>query len=52
MFVGYSGSAPVCLAKVDLAAVLAAPRGGSGLQANDVSAANVPSGAVTFFTLP
>jgi hypothetical protein len=49
VFAGYSGGGPICLAVVDLAAVLAAPRGGIGLQANDVAASNFPSGAVTFF---
>jgi hypothetical protein len=41
---------PSCLARIDLAAVLAAPRGGSGLGAHDVSAANFPAGAATFFS--
>jgi hypothetical protein len=41
---------PSCLARIDLAAVLAAPRGGSGLSAHDVSAANFPAGAATFFS--
>jgi hypothetical protein len=36
---------PTCVVQVDLAAVLAAPRGGAGLQAHDVSAANFPAGA-------
>lgn len=36
---------PTCVVQVDLAAVLAAPRGGSGLGAHDVSAADFPSGA-------
>jgi hypothetical protein len=52
VFVGYAGQAPVCLAKVDLAAVLAASRGGAGLSPHDVAAANLPAGAITFFTLP
>jgi len=41
--------APTCLVVVDLAAVLAAPRGGAGLDAHDVSAANLPAAAVTSF---
>lgn len=52
VFVGYAGATPICLAKVDLAAVLTATRGGLGLSAHDVSAANLPAGALTFFTLP
>jgi len=44
--------APTCLPVVDLAAVLAAPRGGLGLGTNDVSAANLPAGAITFFAIP
>jgi hypothetical protein len=39
-----------CLVRLDLAAILAAPRGGSGLDANDISAANFPSGAATFYS--
>jgi hypothetical protein len=40
---------PTCLVVIDLAAVLAAPRGGAGLDAHDVSAANLPAAAVTAF---
>lgn len=40
---------PSCVAVVDLAAVLAATRGGSGLQAHDVSAANLAAaGAIRY----
>lgn len=51
VFAGYSGEAPVCLARIDLAALLAASRGGSGLAAHDVAAADFPAGAATFFTV-
>ena len=46
LFANYNAS---CLVRIDLAAVLAAPRGGSGLAAHDVSAANFPAGAATFY---
>jgi hypothetical protein len=49
VFAGYSGGAPICLAVVDLAAVLAAPRGGGGVQAHDVGVADFPASAVTYF---
>jgi len=52
VFVGYAGVNPICMAKVDLAAVLGAPRGGAGLQAHDIAAANLPASAITFYTLP
>jgi hypothetical protein len=53
VFAGYSGSTPICLALVDMDKVLAATRGGAGLQSNDVSAANfAAANAVTFFSLP
>jgi hypothetical protein len=51
VFAGYSSGVPVCLAVVDMAAVLAAPRGGSGYQPHDVSPANLPASALTFFKL-
>ena len=50
VFAGYSGGAPVCLARIDLAAVLAATRGGGFYGANDVAPANFPAGAATFFS--
>ncbi len=40
------------MAKVDLSAVLAAPRGGVGFQAHDIAPANLPAGSITFYTLP
>ena len=40
---------PTCVVAIDLAAVLAAPRGGTGLSPHDVSAANFPAAAVTSF---
>lgn len=55
VFAGYSGGAPVCLAVVDMTTVInpsLSPRGGGGLSPNDVAAADLPAGAVTFFTLP
>jgi hypothetical protein len=52
VFVGYAIGLPVCLAKVDLAAILGAVRGGAGFQPHDVSPANLPAGALTFYTLP
>jgi hypothetical protein len=51
VFAGYVGGVPACLAVVDMAAVLAAPRGGTGFQPHDVSPANLPPSAVTFFAL-
>lgn len=51
VFAGYSGRAPVCLARIDLAAVLAASRGGGGYAAHDVAPADFPAGAATFFTV-
>ena len=55
VFAGYSGTTPICLAVVDMSIVInpaLTPRGGSGLQAHDISAANLPPSAVTFFSLP
>jgi hypothetical protein len=46
----FANTAPAsCLVRLDLAAILAAPRGGAGLGAHDVSTANFPAGAATFF---
>jgi hypothetical protein len=55
VFAGYSGSTPICLAVVDMSTVInptLSPRGGSGFQAHDITAANLPASAVTFFSLP
>jgi hypothetical protein len=49
VFAGGYPPPPVCLARIDLAAVLAAPRGGSGVGPNDVAAADFPAGAVTYY---
>jgi hypothetical protein len=48
------GNSANCLVRLNLAAILAAPRGGSGCNggpclAHDVSSANFPSGAATFY---
>jgi hypothetical protein len=51
VFAGYVSGVPACLAVVDMAAVLGATRGGSGLSPHDVSAANLPASAVTFLGL-
>ena len=54
VFAGYSGSVPTCLAVVDMSTVInpaLSPRGGAGLQAHDISAANLPAAAVKFFAL-
>jgi hypothetical protein len=54
VFAGYSGSVPTCLAVVDMSTVInpvLSPRGGVGFSANDVSPANLPAAAVTFFAL-
>ncbi|HTQ58163.1 MAG TPA: PEP-CTERM sorting domain-containing protein [Bryobacteraceae bacterium] len=51
VFVGYSFDAPICLAVVDMQAVMAAPRGGSGLQPHDVAPTDLPVSAVAFFAL-
>jgi hypothetical protein len=40
--------APSCLVRIDLAALLAAPRGGAGLMPNDVAAANFPASAASY----
>lgn len=45
----FANNGASCLARIDLAAVLAATRGGTGLQAHDVSETNFPAGAATFF---
>jgi hypothetical protein len=55
VFAGYSGSTPVCLAVVDMSIVInptLSPRGGGGYDPNDISPANLPASAVTFFSLP
>jgi hypothetical protein len=55
VFAGYVGGVPICLAKVNMTTVInptLAPRGGAGFQAHDVSPANLPASAVSFFTLP
>jgi hypothetical protein len=54
VFAGYSASLPVCLAVVDMTTVMnstLSPRGGGGLSAHDVAAADLPASAVTFFPL-
>jgi hypothetical protein len=45
----FANSGASCVARIDLAAVLAATRGGIGFSAHDVSAANFPAAAVTFY---
>jgi hypothetical protein len=45
----FTNAGASCVARVDLAAVLAATRGGSGLSAHDVSNANFPAAAATFY---
>ena len=53
LFAGYGAAeTPVCLALVDLAAALAAPRGGAGYGSHEVAPSSLPASAVTFFTLP
>jgi hypothetical protein len=55
VFAGYSGSTPVCLAVVDMSILInpgLTPRGGGGLQPNDIAAADFPPSAVKYFTLP
>jgi len=55
VFAGYSGGAPICLAVVDMSIVInstLSPRGGGGLSAHDIAAADLPASAVTFFSLP
>ncbi len=54
VFAGYSGGVPSCLAVVDMSTIInpgLSPRGGLGFQAHDVSPANLPASAVTFFPL-
>ena len=54
VFAGYSGGVPICLAVVDMTIVIdptLSPRGGAGFGANEVSPANLPASAVTFFAL-
>jgi hypothetical protein len=51
VFAGYAGSVPNCLAVVDMAAVLAAPRGNDGYSPHDVAPTDLPLDAVTFFPL-
>jgi hypothetical protein len=53
VFAGYIGGVPACLAKVNMTQLInSAVRGGSGYQAHDISTANFPASAVTFYTLP
>jgi hypothetical protein len=52
VFAGYIGGVPGCLAVVDMTTLInTATRGGAGFQAHDISAANLPASAVTFFPL-
>jgi hypothetical protein len=54
VFAGYISGVPACLALVDMTTVInptLSPRGGGGLSPNDVAAADLPVGAVTFFPL-
>lgn len=54
VFAGYAGVVPVCLAVVDMSTVInstLSPRGGGGLSAHDIAAADLPAAAVTFFPL-
>lgn len=55
VFAGYSGAnVPSCLAVVDMTTLInpaLSPRGGPGYSAHDISAANFPASAVTFFPL-
>jgi hypothetical protein len=54
VFAGYTGGTPMCLAVVDMTTIIdpaKTPRGGGGLGAHDISAANLPASAVTFFKL-
>ena len=44
-----SSPPPSCLVRIDMAAILAAPRGGGGLQAHDIAAADFPAGAITYY---
>lgn len=54
VFAGYPGGVPTCLAVVDMTTVInlgLSPHGGSGYGANEISPANLPASAVTFFSL-
>jgi hypothetical protein len=54
VFAGYSGGVPTCLAVVDMTTVInptLSPRGGGFFGANEISPANLPASAVTFFPL-
>jgi hypothetical protein len=44
-----SGPPPSCLVRIDMAAILAAPRGGSGFAAHDVASADFPASAATYY---
>ena len=55
VFAGYVGGVPACLARVNMTTLIDSTkttRGGGGLQAHDIAAADVPAGAITFYTLP
>jgi hypothetical protein len=54
VFAGYSAGAPICLAVVDMTTVInpvLSPRGGGSYGSHEVSPANLPASAVTFFPL-
>ena len=54
VFAGYTGGIPSCIAVVDMTTVInpaLSPRGGAGFSPHDVTAANLPASAVTFFPL-
>ena len=54
VFAGYIGGVPACLAVVDMTTVInptLSPRGGGSFGAHEVSPANLPASAVTFFPL-
>lgn len=52
VFAGYSSGVPVCVAVVDLQAILSAPRAGGGLDPHDVAVSDIPAGAITYFAIP
>jgi hypothetical protein len=55
VFAGYASGVPICLAVVDMTTVInpaLSPRGGGVFGANEISPANLPASAVTFFSLP
>jgi hypothetical protein len=54
VFAGYSGAVPVCLAVVDMTTAInptLSPRGGGVYGSHEISPANLPASAVTFFPL-